>query len=418
MKLRAAAVTDVGRVRPHNEDEVLADDPLYAVADGMGGHAGGEVASHIAIETLKEAFRDDPTAEGLVRAMKQANVAVWQRANDNTELYGMGTTTTAAALVESGGEQVVEIAHVGDSRAYLLRDGELQRLTEDHSLVEDLVRSGRLSPEEAENHPQKHIVTRVLGHGEGDGGEIEVDTVVVAPYRGDRFLLASDGLTNEVSDDQIASVLRRFADPEDAARELIRVANANGGNDTRSVVVVDVVDDDDKAGAASQALADEPAPTTTASTASVRVPPAESRTDAHRSERRPPRQRGEAPKMTMRTVLFVVAFLAVIGLAVLAITWYARGSYYVGVKSERVAIFRGRPGGFLWVKPTVVSRYSDLALKDVPPARQDELHEGQPEPTLRAARHYVANLRDESKELSATTSTTAPATPTSTTAAP
>ncbi len=136
----------------------------------------------------------------------------------------MGTTTTAAALVDQDGEKVVEIAHVGDSRAYLLRDGDLEQLTDDHSLVEDLVRSGRLSPEDALSHPQRNIVTRALGmeDRDGDPAPLEVDTVTILPYRGDRILSTSDGLTNEVSDDQIASVLRRLADPDDAARELLR----------------------------------------------------------------------------------------------------------------------------------------------------------------------------------------------------
>jgi protein phosphatase len=412
VNLRWGAITDVGRVRPHNEDQVLAEDDLFAVADGMGGHAGGEVAAQIAVETLKAGFRADPTADGLVHAMQQANTAVWERARDEPDLRGMGTTTTAAALVESDGEQLIEIAHVGDSRAYLLRDDELERLTDDHSLVEDLVRSGRLSPEDAANHPQRHIVTRALGHGDGDAGDIEVDTVMVAPFRGDRILLASDGLTNEVSDDQIASVLRRLGDPDDAARELVRLAKAAGGSDNISVVVIDVVDDNDKAGAASKALADQPAPD---STASVRISVPSTDRDPDRTRAKTTRAPMARPAFTMRTVAFVVAVAAVLGLAVLAITWYARGSYFVGARAGNVTIFRGRPGGFLWVKPTVYDR-TDLKLDDVLPSRRDDVRDGQPEPTLRAARHYISNLRDEATAFAATTTTTTP--PTSTTAAP
>lgn len=420
MKLNAAAITDVGRVRPHNEDHVLAEEGLYAVADGMGGHAGGEVASEVAIETLRAGFHAQPTADGLVEAVQQANNAVWQRAHDNAELHGMGTTTTAAALVEIDGEQVLEIAHVGDSRAYLLRDDELTQLTDDHSLVEDLVRSGRLSPEEAENHPQRHIVTRALGHGDGEAGEIDVDTVVVSPFRGDRLLLASDGLTNEVTDDQIASVLRRFADPNEAAAELVRQAKANGGNDNISVVVIDVLDDDDKAEKASAALVNEPAPDP--ATDSVRSSAAQSGTDPDRSRAttmtsaaatakavKPPRQR---QGMTARTILFVVAVVAVIGIALLAITWYAKGSYFVGERAGRVTVFHGRPNGFLWVKPTVARR-TDLKVADLPQGAQDQVRDGQPEPTRRAADHYIRNLRDQV----ITTTTTAPPT-TTTTAAP
>lgn len=409
MKLNAAAITDVGRVRPHNEDEVLAEDPLFAVADGMGGHAGGEVASQIAIETLKAEFQSDPTADGLVHAIQQANAAVWQRAHDNAELHGMGTTTTAAALVEMDGEQVIEIAHVGDSRAYLLRDDELEQLTDDHSLVEDLVRSGRLSPEEAENHPQRHIVTRALGHGDGEAGEIEVDTVMVSPFRGDRLLLASDGLTNEISDDQIASILRRFADANEAAAELVRQAKAAGGNDNISVVVIDVVDDDDKAGTASAALADEPPPASATITTTAARERDTSVTNARRASREAPRQR---QPLTIRTILFVVAVAAVIGIALLAITWYAKGSYFVGDRGGRVTVFRGRPNGFLWVKPTVDHR-TDLKVADLQGAAQDQVRDGQPEPTRRAAEHYIRNLR---AEVTTTTTTAPPAT--TTTAAP
>jgi protein phosphatase len=407
VKLHWAAVTDVGRVRPHNEDHVLAEEPLFAVADGMGGHAAGEVASQVAIEALRTSFAADPTLDGLVRAVQQANAAVWERAHEEDELRGMGTTMTAAALVNDGGEPIVEVANVGDSRGYLLRDGELEQLTEDHSLVEDLVRSGRLAPEDAATHPQKHILTRVLGmeDREGEPANIEVDTFTVIPYRGDRVLLASDGLTNELTDDQIATVLRRFADPDDAARELIRQAKASGGNDNISVVLIDVVDDGDKAGAASAALADEPAAVTTdkrlddggAPTGPVAASPAASKRGA-----RPPRQR---QRLTIRTVGFFASVLIVLGLAVAAITWYAKGSYFVGLSNNRVTIFRGRPGGFLWVKPAVYSR-TQLTADQVPPARLASLKDGQPEANLRAARHYISNLKDESARLIPTTTTT------------
>jgi protein phosphatase len=418
MRLRWAAVTDVGRVRPHNEDEILAEEPLFAVADGMGGHAAGEVASQVAIQALRASFAQDPSADGLAKAVKDANAAVWNRAEEQPETRGMGTTMTAAALVgdDEGAEQVIEVANVGDSRAYLLRDGELEQLSHDHSLVEDLVQSGRLTPEEAIDHPQRHIVTRALGVIEPD--ELEVDTFTVIPFKGDRVLLASDGLSDMVSHDKIASVLRRFADPTDAADELVRVAKEAGGNDNISVVVVDVVDDDDKAGGASKALANEPPPPPGGSgtaTITEREPEEPTTLTAATPERRRRRARAPRQKLTLRTIGFIVAVVAVLVLAVAAITWYARGSYFVGVRSGNVTIFRGRPGGFLWVKPTVVDR-TELKLADVPPARQSHLREGQPETTLRAARHYIDNLRNEAEQLSLTTTTTTapPPPPTST----
>jgi protein phosphatase len=426
VKLRFAAVTDVGSVRPQNEDQILVDEPLFAVADGMGGHAAGEVAAEIAVETLRAAFKADPTPAGLVEGFRRADVAVWQRSQDEPDTRGMGTTLTAAALVDEDGEQVIELANVGDSRAYILRDGDLEQLTVDHSLVSDLVQAGRLRPEDAMDHPQRHIVTRSIGvdfHGDG-AIDLDVDSFTVVPYKGDRFLLSSDGLSDMVIDDQIASVLRRFADPNDAAKELVRIAKAAGGNDNISVIVIDVVDDDDKSATASKALANEPAPPAAAS-ARIREPQRDE--DPRRTTQavptqpaRPPRTRAARQAMTVRTVGFVIAVLAIIGLAVVAITWYAKGSYYVGARRGNVAIFRGRPGGFLWVKPTLKER-TDLKLADVPPSRRERVTEGQAEPTLRAARHYITNLRSEAAALAATTTTTAAPTTTivtPTTAAP
>jgi PPM family protein phosphatase len=419
VRLAFAAVTDPGRVRQNNEDSVLAEETLFVVADGLGGHAAGEVASQLAIEAMRASFARDQSPDGLVRSVHDANAAVWERAHDDAELRGMSTTVTAAAPVERDGDAVIEMVNVGDSRGYLLRDGELEQVTEDHSLVEEMVRSGQLSPEEAANHPRKNIVTRALGmEDRGEVAPVDVDSFTILPYRGDRILLASDGLTNEVSDEKIASVLRRLADPDDAARELVRLANANGGNDNISVVIVDVVDDDGKAEAASEALAGEPAPPPVADDASVRISDAPSSADPDRSPPTRPVQRVRrqrtSPRLTLRSAAFVGAVVLVLFLAVAAITWYARGSYYVGVRSGNVTIFQGRPGGFLWVKPTVVDR-TDLRLDEVPPARQPHVREGQPEPTLRAARRYIANLRDEAAALVPTPTTVDP---TATTAAP
>src|SRR4051794_788243 len=246
--------TDVGVVRANNEDTLLVEDNLFAVADGMGGHAAGEVASLAAVEALRAAFGQQPhTVGGLIEAVRIANSAVWDRAAEDTSLRGMGTTVTVVALVQEDGEDHVAIANVGDSRAYLFRDGELGMLTDDHSVAEQLVREGRLTPEEAAVHPQRHVLTRVLGMGP----EVDVDCYPILPYRGDRFLLCSDGLINEVSESQIASVLRRLADPAEAARELVAMAKESGGHDNITVVVVDVVDDDDRAGVASAAIAGE-----------------------------------------------------------------------------------------------------------------------------------------------------------------
>src|SRR5437868_652569 len=253
--LRAGGATDVGLVRAHNEDRFLADERLFAVADGVGGHKAGEVASQTAVETLQREFTE-PTTDALIDAVKTANRTVWNLAETNSDQRGMGTTLTAIALVDDGAEQRLAIVNVGDSRAYLLQQGELEQLTEDHSLVEQLVREGQLTPEEAQVHPQRSIITRALGLDP----EVEVDSWELTPYRGDRILLCSDGLTNEVTDDEIASTLRTVSDPNEAARQLIQEARDHGGSDNITCVIVDVVDDDNRAEEASAALATEPPP--------------------------------------------------------------------------------------------------------------------------------------------------------------
>jgi protein phosphatase len=398
-ELRAGSATDVGRVRTNNEDQLLVADSLFAVADGMGGHAAGEVASLTAVEALRAAFERDRSADGLANAVRHANRAVWERAGGERELRGMGTTLTAAALVDEDGQEILVIANVGDSRGYLLRDGELGQVTDDHSLPEEMVRRGEITPEDAAVHPQRHILTRVLGMEQ----DVDPDCFRVLPYRGDRVLLASDGLTNELTDDQISSILRRLADPDEAARELVRAAKENGGNDNITAVVVDVVDDDDRAGAASAALADEPAPPSTGR----RVLDEEEEEDRDRLGRTRavplPRERAtdDEPgprRLTLRAVAFVIVLLVLLGGAMATIAWYARSSYYVGFDGDQVAIFQGRPGGVLWFDPTLSER-TELQRDQVSDARAQEIEAGKEEPTLSAARRYVSNVRDESRSL-------------------
>lgn len=239
--LRSGSATDAGRVRDTNEDWLLASEGLFVVADGMGGHAGGEVASRTAVEALKAGFETDPSGPGLVRAVKDANVAVWERSRADQDLRGMGTTLTAAALVTGAEGEHLTLVNVGDSRAYMLRGGELSQLTEDHTLVEEMVRSGELSAEAAAFHPQRHILTRALGIEP----DVEVDAWEVTPTTGDRLLICSDGLVNEMGDSEITSVLTRTTDPGDAARELVTLARAHGGNDNITVVLIDVVEGTD-----------------------------------------------------------------------------------------------------------------------------------------------------------------------------
>ena len=234
---RVGSATDVGRVRSNNQDSFLVrEGDLFAVADGMGGHQGGEVASALALQILGQAH-DEPSTSTLVRAVRSANQAVFDKAGADPDLKGMGTTLTALADVDTREGRRLGIVNVGDSRLYRLRNDRIEQLTEDHSLVASLVRQGRITAEEAENHPQRNILTRALGIDEA----VAVDSWEVEPVAGDRFLICSDGLFNEVDENRIVATLRRFEDPGDAARELVRLANDGGGRDNITAVVVDVV---------------------------------------------------------------------------------------------------------------------------------------------------------------------------------
>src|SRR5205807_2820728 len=314
----------------------------------------------------------------------------------NPDQRGMGTTLTAVALVNEDGEERLAVVNVGDSRAYLLQQGELEQLTEDHSLVEQLVREGQLTPEEAQVHPQRSIITRALGLDP----EVEIDTWELTPYRGDRILLCSDGLTNEVTDDEIASTLRTVSDPNEAARQLIQEARDHGGSDNITCVIVDVVDDDNRAEEASAALATEPPPPQPEGATSVRT--ADDDDAGGRATMAPPPVERPAPaptarprRLTWRVLVFVVAIVLVIAAALVAVGWNARHTYYVGLDHGQVAVFKGRPGGLLWFQPTL-DRRTSLNEKDVPPARLPDVKAGKEEATRAEAQRYVNALRQES----------------------
>jgi protein phosphatase len=225
------SVSDTGRQRRHNEDSMLARVPLFVVADGMGGAQAGEVASHIAVETFADGIGDDgaPPEERLAQRVRVANAQIYEQSQTHAEQAGMGSTLTAVYV----GPEEIAIAHVGDSRAYLLRDGELMRLTDDHSLVDELVRQGRLTPEEAEDHPQRSIITRALG----PEPEVEVDTRTHRGRDGDVYLVCSDGLTSMIHEPQVAEILNGEPDLRAAGAALIAAANAAGGRDNITVLL-------------------------------------------------------------------------------------------------------------------------------------------------------------------------------------
>jgi len=413
--------TDVGRVRQVNEDSVFARLGLFAVADGMGGHAAGEIAADIAVEVL-EGNRVIVSTQDLIDAIHAMNSAILSRAEAEPPLSGMGTTLCALSLVVAGDQERLAIANVGDSRIYVYAGDELQQLTDDHSLVAQLVRDGTLSESDAERHPQRNVLTRALGIDY----ELAVDAWEVLPFSGDRFVLCSDGLSNELTDDQIAAVLRRLADPQEAANELVRLANENGGRDNITVVVVDIIGDARSDGGPAPiaklrvpdlagfetAMADQTLERPVAVEAPVEPQPAANAVQEVREPR--------PPIFTVRVIFFLFAFVIVLLVALGAVVWIGRRTYYVAFNdANQVAIYRGRPGGVLWIDPTEAEVADDVTRADIPAALVPTLEKGHDVSSRNAARTYINNIRTEIARTKATstTTTTAPS-PTTTVAAP
>jgi len=235
----ASALTDTGRRRPHNEDTFVYKPPLFAVADGVGGAQAGEIASRLAAAALEERLPDAFGEETLAELLQTANDRIYRHSLGDPSAAGMGTVVTALLVDEEAGD--IAIGHVGDSRAYRLRDGTFEQLTPDHSLVGELVRSGRLSTEEAENHPHRSVITRAVG----TEPTVDVETLTVAAAPGDLYLICSDGLTDIVRDEQIAELIRGADHDLDAAAEaLVAAANRAGGIDNITVVLFEIVEGD------------------------------------------------------------------------------------------------------------------------------------------------------------------------------
>ena len=233
---KSAGLTDTGRRRRQNEDSYVHEPPVFAIADGMGGAQAGEVASRLAAAVLEEVNGEEAIGEArAAELIQEANRRVYERSNQDAAVSGMGTTMTVALVDDASG--TVAIGHVGDSRAYLIRDGELEQLTEDHTLVNELLKSGKLSPEEANVHPQRSVITRALG----TEPDVDVDTFTIETRPGDVFLLCSDGLSSMISDSEILGLVRSGdGDLEAALRGLVEAANTSGGDDNITVVAFEI----------------------------------------------------------------------------------------------------------------------------------------------------------------------------------
>ena len=396
MKLAAASATHQGLVRSNNEDAFLIDDQraLFAVADGVGGHRGGEVASRTAIEALRAAVANGAP---LHDAITRANTAVVTRAAGDDELTGMGTTLTAVIAV--GGHRLL-IGHVGDSRAYLLHDGTLHRATDDHSLVEELVREGRLTPEQAESHPQRNLVTRALGLD----ADVDVDLYTLEVDAGDRVVLCSDGLTTMVRERDIERLANTEADPQRLADALVAAANHAGGEDNTTVVVVDVLEVDAQADEAT-AMLDATAPAADASAGAARSAVIAPPDPPDRPAPRPPRVPGSRRRAVRSVILVVLPLLLIVGAATAALGWYARGSYFVGVSGNEVVIYKGVPGGVLGWNPTV-DQHTGVPVAKLPQLDRDRVQSNSSRGSLSTARAYVNRLEFAATSTTTTSTTT------------
>jgi protein phosphatase len=363
---------------------------LFVVADGMGGHNAGEVASALAVTTLKAGARlGIDTTEDFRELVQQANSAIYTASLDDSTQSGMGTTVTALSIVE-GEEPRVLVANVGDSRAYLWRSGALSRLSVDHSYVQELVNEGIITPEAARVHPRRNIVTRALGIDRS----VMVDVFTHFVRTGDRIVLCSDGLVDEVADVEIARVLGQHTDPQETAEALVMVANTNGGRDNTTVIVVDVLDD------ISEPIASS-APDNTAPMQSPSV-------DASDSGPVGAGVGSVAVKKKSRVgmVLFWTALVAIVLSGITVVGVYARSGYFIGFdKDSRVAVYRGRVGGVLWFNPTIDTQ-TTLSGEDLP---EDVLRDVALNRTFTSstmASKYLALIRIAIIDATTTTSTT------------
>ena len=236
MKVTPGSAADRGKVRPTNQDALLVSPPLFAVADGLGEAPRGEVASRLALDTLQARFTAPPSAGALADAAREAARAIWHRADAEPSLEGMGTTLTAVAVLDSTEETRLAVVHVGDSRAYLFRDGQLSQLTRDHSVVQGLIDAGEVPPEQWRTHPQRALLTRALGMAP----VVDPDISLPALAGSARVLLCTDGLTVQADDTQLAAVLSAVTDPQQAAADLVQLAARHGGDDNTAVIVIDI----------------------------------------------------------------------------------------------------------------------------------------------------------------------------------
>ena len=394
LALRYAARSDTGLIRAINEDSGYAGPRLLVIADGVGGHAAGEVASSVAVASMAALDEDSPGGDLLERlsaAVTNANRHLRDMVHGDPDLKGMGTTLTA--LLRAGSR--LGLVHVGDSRAYLLRGDTLQQLTHDHTFVQTLVDEGRITAEEADHHPQRNLITNSL-----DGREdIELDLSVRETKPGDRYLLCSDGLSGVVSEDTLRDTLLDEADTDVVVERLVDLALKGGGPDNITAIVADVVEVETKppsavpvtVGAAAEGVVQRSRDDTPAGKAAALRPPAEDTAQDQDAEPEPRRRRG-GPVLLVLLLLLLLAVAGGFG----AYRW-SQTQYYVGADGSSVAIFRGLTQDVGPVATSELYSDEDIPLADLPPYQQQRVLADIPTAGLTDARRIVATLRKQAE---------------------
>ncbi|MGC4808404.1 PP2C family protein-serine/threonine phosphatase [Micromonospora sp. DT233] len=394
LTLRYAAHSDRGLIRDGNQDSVYAGPRLLAVADGMGGMAAGDVASNIVIGAMEPLDQDAP-GDALVDLLRSAVGTANQQLRDtvdaNPQLEGMGTTLTATLF--SGTK--LGMVHIGDSRAYLLRNGEFAQITKDDTYVQMLVDEGRISAEEASSHPQRSLLTRAL-----DGRDIDPEYSVRQVLRGDRYLICSDGLSGVVSSETIADTMRDYPDPQQCVERLVQLALRGGGPDNITVIIADATDQDIVeaspivGGAAAKdrgmaTSADVSTPAARASALSAPRPPAPEDPADDGDDDRPKRR-------PLRTVALLVALLVILGGALFGGWSYTQRQYYVGATDDgQVAVFRGVQGQVAGLDLSAVHSTSPARLDDLTLAAQEQVKQGIPAKGEPDAERRLAELTSD-----------------------
>ncbi|MFM7337810.1 MAG: Stp1/IreP family PP2C-type Ser/Thr phosphatase, partial [Actinomycetota bacterium] len=357
MQIKFGAKSDTGTLRVQNEDSFLAKEKLFVVADGMGGHNAGEVASAMAIKMLDDAERNGiADAAGLAKMIEQINSTIFQASANQTDQNGMGTPLTVLAVTTNEkNETALAVANIGDSRTYVLRGDEFRQVSVDHSYVQELVSEGLITKEEARTHARRNIVTRALGIEP----KVAVDTWTLPIVDHDRYLLCSDGLVDEVADDLIEKCLRQKVAPQKIAEELVALANQNGGRDNITVIVVDVL------------------------------------ADTHTSVSGIKPKRSTDKKSLVKKLVVGLVGAGVLTIATTLLATYLRSGYFVAYENSksdaRVLVYRGK--NFLWVNPTTEAD-STLTREDLSAALSKEILAKPGFSSSSAARDYVNQIRD------------------------